>query len=119
VAVGNPAQGSLLGLDPYRPGVSELSWSCPGLPSANGVDAYFHQLPEGAGDGKHSVTVSASVPLGEYLLFFYDEDCAPMAGGEFILDGESKAIPPGAIYSGFLLLYGAGASFELTVTEPR
>ncbi len=119
VATGNIAQGSLTGLDPYRPGATELSWTCPGLPAANGVDAYFHQLPEGAGDGKHAATMSADVPIGEFLLYFYDEDCAPLSGGGFVLDGETTTIPPGAIYSGFLLLYGGGASFDLTVTEPR
>lgn len=120
VSVGNPAQGSLLGLDPYRPGVTELSWTCgSGLPAANGVDAFFNQLPKGAGDGRHRATLAAEVPLGEYFLHFYDEDCAPLAGGGFILDGESTEIPPGAVYSGFLLLYGAGASYDLTITEPR
>ena len=119
VSVGNIAQGSLLGLDPYRPGVTELSWTCPGLPTANGVDAFMHRLPEGAGDGRHAATLDVSVPIGEFLLYFYDEDCAPMSGGGFALSGETITIPPGAVYSGFLLLYGAGASFDLVVTEPR
>lgn len=119
VSVGNPAQGQLLGLDPYRPGVTELSWSCPDLPAANGVDAYINELPAGAGDGKHRVTVNASVPFGEYLITFYDDECQPMSGTEFILDGESKAVPPGAAYTGFLLLYGGAATFEYVVTEPR
>ncbi|WP_170285982.1 M36 family metallopeptidase [Nocardioides rubriscoriae] len=119
VAVGNPAQGSLLGLDPYKPGVTELTWSCPDLPTANGGDAHFAELPAGAGDGQHVAEVSADVPLGEFMLYFYDENCAPLAGGGFVLDGESVVIPPGAVYSGFLLIYGGGASYTIRVTEPR
>jgi extracellular elastinolytic metalloproteinase len=119
VAVGNPAQGSLLGLDPYRKGATELTWTCPGLPSANGGDAHFAQLPAGAGDGLHVAEVSADVPLGEFMLYFYDENCAPLAGGGFVLDGESVVIPPGAVYSGFLLIYGVAASYTIRVTEPR
>ncbi|MDO9456497.1 M36 family metallopeptidase [Nocardioides sp.] len=119
VAVGNPAQGSLLGLDPYRPGATELTWTCPGLPTANGGDAHFARLPKGAGDGQHVANLSADVPLGEYMLYFYDESCAPLAGGGFVLDGESVVIPPGAVYSGFLLIYGTAASYTIEVTEPR
>ncbi|WP_300459209.1 M36 family metallopeptidase [uncultured Nocardioides sp.] len=120
VAVGNIAQGSLLGLDPYRPGVTELSWTgaCGDVPSANGVDAWITKLPEGAGDGLHAVTYEGSVPIGEWLGFAYDEDCAPMTGG-FALFGETITIPAGAAYVGFLLLYGGGASFDVTITEPR
>ncbi len=120
VAVGNPAQGSLLGLDPYRPGVTELSWAatCPGLPSANGVDAWMTKLPAGAGDGKHVATYRGSVPIGEFFVYAYDEDCAPMTGG-FALFDETTPIPAGAAYLGFLLLYGAGAEFDVTITEPR
>ncbi|WP_170219309.1 M36 family metallopeptidase [Nocardioides litoris] len=119
VAVGNPAQGSLLGLDPYKPGATELTWTCPGLPSANGGDAHFARLPKGAGDGRHAAEVSADVPLGEFQLYFYDEACQPIAGGGFVLDGETVAIPPGAVYSGFLLIYGTAASYTIRVTEPR
>ena len=120
VAVGNIAQGSLLGLDPYRPGVTELSWTgaCGDVPSANGVDAWITKLPEGAGDGLHAVTYEGTVPIGEWFSFAYDEDCAPMTGG-FALFGETNPIPAGAAYVGFLLLYGAGASFDVTISEPR
>lgn len=120
VATGNAAQGSLLGLDPYRPGVTELSWvaSCPDLPSANGVDAWMTKLPKGAGDGLHAATYSGSVPIGEFLVFAYDEDCQPMTGGFALLD-EATPIPAGAAYIGFLLLYGGGADFDVTITEPR
>ena len=120
VAVGNIAQGSLLGLDPYRPGVTELSWTgaCGEEPAANGVDAWMTKLPKGAGDGLHAVTYTGSVPIGEFLVFAYDKDCAPMNGG-FALFDETTTIPAGAAYVGFLLLYGGGASFEVTVTEPR
>lgn len=118
VAVGNPAQGSLLGLDPYRPGATELTWTCGSLPTANGVDAHFAFLPKGAGDGLHLANMSADVPLGEYMLYFYDENCAPLSGG-FILDGESTTIPAGAVYTGFLLIYGTAASYTIEVTEPR
>ncbi|MGA8256204.1 MAG: M36 family metallopeptidase [Nocardioides sp.] len=121
VSIGNPTQGSLLGLDPYRAGVAELTWagSCPDLPSANGTDAHFAKLPTGAGDGLHLATVKASVPIGEYFLHFYDENCAVLPGGGFVQDGSSTIIPPGATYSGMLLLYGAGLSYSITVTEPR
>lgn len=120
VATGNAAQGSLLGLDPYRPGVTELSWaaSCPDLPSANGADAWMTKLPKGAGDGLHAATYSGSVPIGEFLVFAYDEDCQPMTGGFALLD-EATPIPAGAAYLGFLLLYGGGADFDVTITEPR
>lgn len=120
VAVGNIAQGSLLGLDPYKPGVTELSWaaSCPDLPSANGTDAWITKLPAGAGDGLHAVTYTGSVPIGEFLVYAYDETCAPMTGGFALLD-ETTPIPAGAAYVGFLLLYGAGADVDVTVTEPR
>ena len=119
VAVGNPAQGSLLGLDPYRPGLTELSWTCPELPAANGSDAHFAKLPTGAGDGLHLATVKASAPIGEYFLYFYDETCASMPGGGFIADGGAAIIPPGATYTGMLLLYGGGLQYSITVTEPR
>jgi hypothetical protein len=120
VSVGNIAQGSLLGLDPYKPGATELSWagSCPDLPTANGVDAWMTKLPAGAGDGLHAATYTGSVPIGEFLVYAYDETCAPMTGGFALLD-EATPIPAGAAYLGFLLLYGAGADVDLTVTEPR
>lgn len=120
VTTGNIAQGSLLGLDPYRPGVTELSWatSCPDLPSANGVDAWMTKLPRGAGDGLHAATYSGSLPIGEFLVFAYDEACQPMTGG-FALYDEATPIPAGAAYLGFLLLYGGGADFDVTITEPR
>lgn len=120
VTAGNIAQGTLLGLDPYRPGATELSWagSCPGLPAANGADAWMTKLPAGAGDGLHAVTYTGSVPIGEFLVYAYDEDCAPMTGG-FALLGEATPIPAGASYVGFLLLYGAGAEVDVTITEPR
>jgi extracellular elastinolytic metalloproteinase len=120
VATGNTAQGSLLGLDPYRPGVTELSWatSCPDLPSANGVDAWMTKLPEGAGDGLHAATYSGSVPIGEFLVYAYDEACQPMTGG-FAMFDEATPIPAGAAYLGFLLLYGGAADFDVTITEPR
>ncbi|QKE01195.1 M36 family metallopeptidase [Nocardioides marmotae] len=120
VAVGNPTQGSLLGLDPYRPGVTELTWaaSCPGLPPANGSDAWFTKLPEGSADGKHTITYTGSVPIGEWLLYWYGPDCAPITG-DFGYFDEAVTIPPGAAYAGFLLIYGAGASFDVTVREPR
>ncbi|WP_341924908.1 M36 family metallopeptidase [Nocardioides psychrotolerans] len=118
VNVGNPVQGSLLGLEPYKPGVTELSWSCPDLPSANGVDAFMTKLPAGAGDGLHAATYTGDVAIGEFLVYAYDEDCQPMSGG-FALFDEATPIPAGAAYLGFLLLYGGGASFDVTVTEPR
>ncbi len=120
VAVGNIAQGSLLGLDPYRPGATELTWtgSCGDVPVGNGIDAWFTKLPEGAGDGLHAVTYEGSVPIGEWLGFAYDKDCQPMTGG-FALFGETNPIPAGAAYVGFLLLYGGGASFDVTISEPR
>ncbi len=118
VEVGNPVQGSLLGLEPYKPGVTELSWSCPGLPAANGVDAHMTKLPAGAGDGLHAATYRGSVPIGEFLVYAYDEECQPMSGGFALLD-ETTPIPAGAAYLGFLLLYGGGASFDVTITEPR
>lgn len=119
VAVGNIAQASLLGLDPYRPGVTELSWSCPGLPSANGVDASFNEVPKGYGDGQHLATLKADVPIGEFQVWFYDESCTAIAGGGFILDGESAVVPAGAAYVGFLLMYGAGATYSITITDPQ
>ena len=120
VAVGNIAQGSLLGLDPYRPGATELTWtgSCGDVPVGNGIDAWFTKLPEGAGDGLHAVTYQGSLPIGEWLAFAYDKDCQPMTGG-FALYGETTPIPAGAAYVGFLLLYGGGASFDVTISEPR
>ncbi|WP_232680162.1 M36 family metallopeptidase [Nocardioides sp. R-C-SC26] len=119
VTLGNPLQGSLLGLDPYRPGVTELSWGCDGSPAANGVDAHIAALPKGAGDGQHQATIKAEVPLGEFQLWFYDENCAAIAGGGFVLDGESVVIPPGAVSSGVLLIYGGALDYQITVTEPR
>lgn len=119
VAVGNIAQASLLGLDPYRPGVTELSWTCPDLPSANGVDASFNRVPKGYGDGQHLATLKADVPIGEFQVWFYDESCAAIPGGGFVLDGESAVVPAGAAYVGFLLMYGAGASYTITITDPR
>ena len=120
VAVGNIAQGSLLGLDPYRPGATELTWtgSCGDVPVGNGIDAWFTKLPEGAGDGLHAVTYEGSVPIGEFLTYAYDKDCQPLTGG-FALFGETAPIPAGAAYVGFLLLYGGGASFDVTISEPR
>ena len=120
VTVGNPAQGSLLGLDPYRPGVTELTWtgSCGEVPAGNGVDAWFTKLPEGSGDGLHAVTYDGDLPLGEWLAYFYDQDCQPLTGG-FATFGATTPIPAGAAYTGFLLVYGGGASFDVTVTEPR
>lgn len=120
VGVGNPLQGSLLGLDPYRPGVTELTWaaSCPALPPANGSDAWFTKLPKGSADGEHTITYSGSVPIGEWQLWWYGADCAPITGGFQYLD-EAVTIPPGAAYAGFLLIYGAGASFDVVVREPR
>lgn len=120
VAVGNLLQGSLLGLDPYRPGATELTWtgSCGEVPVGNGIDAWFTKLPEGAGDGLHAVTYEGSVPIGEFLTYAYDKDCQPLTGG-FALFGETAPIPAGAAYVGFLLLYGAGASFDVTISEPR
>ena len=77
------------------------------MPAGNGIDAWITELPEGAGDGLHAVTYEGSVPIGEWLGYAYDEDCAPMTGG-FALFGETKTIPAGAAYVGFLLLYGGG-----------
>lgn len=119
VTVGNPAQGSLAGLDPYKPGVTEASWTCPDLPAANGVDASFTKVPSGYGDGQHQATIKADVPVGEYQLWFYDESCAAIPGGGFVTDGESTVVPAGAAYAGFLLSYGAGASYTLRLTDNR
>lgn len=120
VTVGNPAQGSLLGLDPYKPGVTELSWTgaCGDVPAGNGVDAWFTKLPEGAGDGLHAVTYDGDLPLGEWLAYSYDKDCQPLTGG-FAVYGETTPIPAGAAYVAFLLVYGGGASFDVTISEPR
>ena len=90
-----------------------------GVPLLHGGDAHFARLPAGAGDGLHAAKVNADVPLGEFMLYFYDESCAPIAGGGFVLDGETVVIPPGAVYSGFLLIYGTAASYTIEVTEPR
>ena len=120
VTVGNPAQGSLLGLDPYKPGVTELTWTgaCGDVPAGNGVDAWFTQLPEGAGDGLHAVTYDGDLPLGEWLAYAYDKDCQPLTGG-FAVFGSTTPIPAGAAYVAFLLVYGGGASFDVTISEPR
>ncbi|MBZ5733663.1 M36 family metallopeptidase [Nocardioides sp. TRM66260-LWL] len=118
VAVGNPAQGSLVGLDPYKPGVTEASWTCPDLPSANGVDASFSRIPKGFGDGTHQARVKADVPIGEYQLWFYDSSCAAIDGGGFVTNGETTTIPAGAAYVGFLLGYGAQATYTIRLTDP-
>lgn len=119
-SVGNPAQGSLLGLDPYRPGVTELTWTgaCGDVPAGNGIDAWFTKLPEGAGDGLHAVTYEGDMAIGEWLSYSYDEDCQPLTGG-FALFGETSPIPAGAAYVGFLPIYGGAASFDVTISEPR
>jgi len=70
------------------------------------------------GDGLHAATYQGSVAIGEFLVYAYDEDCQPMSGG-FALFDEATPIPAGAAYLGFLLLCGGGASFDVTVTEPR
>ena len=110
----------LLGLDPYKPGVTELTWTgaCGDVPAGNGVDAWFTKLPEGAGDGLHAVTYDGDLPLGEWLAYSYDKDCQPLTGG-FALYGETTPIPAGAAYVAFLLVYGGGASFDVTISEPR
>lgn len=122
VTVGTPAQGSVIGLaaptETY--GVTTASWlaTCPELPAANGVDAYIHQLPAGAGNGSHSITYRGDTAIGEWLLTFYDKDCAQIAV-DFGYYDQKTPIPTGAKYAGFLLVYGGGATFTPTVTDQR
>ena len=122
VAVGNISQGTLLlpGTEPYRDGVTTTSWKagCDNLPAANGVDAWVTELPAGSADGLHTITYRGTLPIGEWLLYFYGPDCTPITGG-FQSYGAEKVIPGGATHAGFLLLYGGAADFKVTVAEPK
>jgi len=122
VAVGNIAQGLLLlpGTEPYRDGVTTASWkaTCPDVPAANGADAWITKLPAGSADGRHAITYKGDVPIGEWLLYWYDATCTPLAGDFGYVD-TTVTVPPRAAYAGFLLLYGGAATFDVTVSEPR
>lgn len=76
------------------------------------------RLPSGSADGRHVVMLKRSFPVGEFLLYYYDSGCAPTTGDLGYFD-QPSIVPPAAAYAGRLLLYGGGASFDMTVSEIR
>ena len=86
-------------------GAAELEWSvangCNGRPVSQGVDGWVYEdLPEGSGDGNHTIHVTVSSPAAaaaDLTIWFYDEGCELMsltgaASGAPVPEGAAHAV---------------------------
>ncbi|MGH3384367.1 MAG: M36 family metallopeptidase [Nocardioidaceae bacterium] len=95
---------TILGSDPGGDNIgggvtaTEFANACTYPPASQGVDGWVSKLPEGFGDGAHTVTVTGSGVTWDLDLYFYDAACALVGSAASSSADESGSIPSGAAY---------------------
>src|SRR4051795_4082418 len=118
IATGNPAAGDPTGLqNVFGVTGTELTSTCTAPPASQGADGWVSTLPQGFGDGTHSIAVTGgdSTPAGHDLdLYFLDSQCALLGSAATASPDESSTIPGGTAYVLTQLFTGANVPFTLT-----
>jgi len=121
ITAGNPSTGELVETVIGVTG-TEFSNACPdpyAPPASQGADGWITALPEGFGDGTHTVSVvGEETPAGHDLdVYYLDSSCAVIGSTATSAPDESGVIPGGTAYVLTQLWSGADVPFTLTATD--
>lgn len=72
--------------------------SCTFPPASQDLDGHVSKLPEGFGDGQHTVNASGSAPPYFLDLYFYDAECKLIGSFASFAPDEISWIPSGTAY---------------------
>jgi extracellular elastinolytic metalloproteinase len=97
----------------------EFAESCTYPPASQGLDGWVTKLPEGFGDGAHTVQVTAQSPSHDLDLYFYDAECVPIGSAASSSANESGTIPSGTAYVVTHAWLGANVPVKLLAEDTR
>jgi extracellular elastinolytic metalloproteinase len=98
---------------------AEFAASCTYPPASQGLDGWVTRLPEGFGDGAHTVRVTADSPLHDLDLYFYDAECTAIGSAASPSANESGTVPSGTAYVVTHAWQGAGTQVTLRAEDTR
>lgn len=93
----------------------------PGEPNSRCIvppaSQHVSKLPEGFGDGQHTVTASGSAPLYFLDLYFYDAEYTPIGSFASFAPDETSRIPSRTAYLFTANAYGAEIAVDLLLKD--
>ncbi|MGH3356326.1 MAG: M36 family metallopeptidase [Nocardioidaceae bacterium] len=96
---------------------AEFAQSCTYPPASQGVDGWVTKLPDGFGDGAHSVQVTGESPSHDLDLYFYDAECTLVGNAASSSANEAGSIPAGTAYVVTHAWLGVNVPVRLVATD--